>query len=310
MKAIVMPGPGLADQLFYEDVPKPSIEDGQALVKIYAASVNHIDWKLASGQSSAIRTPEFPWIPGMDFAGQIERLGTDVEGFNVGDPVFGCTLGGAYAEYIAADPGQIVLKPLDLSYTDAAGAAYVSQTAWQAVAEHGKLMRGQRVLIHGAAGGVGAFAVQFAALIGADIYATGEGRDREFVTGLGANVFIDYLTEDFVKMAPDMDLVIDLVGGQAGKRSYEVVKPSGRLVSLTMPVDERLAEERKITAIRMVVKPEARDLRKIAALMEEHDIKVDIAAVFWLRDACKAWNYLLDPDPDRKVHGKVVLQVV
>lgn len=310
MKAIVMHGPGLADELVYEDVPKPSIDAGQVLVKIYAASVNHIDWKMVSGKASVAAMPEFPWIPGMDFAGQVERVGADVEEFNVGDPVFGCTRGGAYAEYIAADPRQIVLKPLDLSYVDAAAAAYVSQTAWQAVSEHGKLMRGQRVLIQGAAGAVGAFAVQFANLIGADIYATGAARDRDFVTALGANVFIDYQTEDFTRMAPDMDLVIDLVGGDAGRRSYEVVKPSGRLVSLTMPVDERLAEEHKITAIHMVVKPEGRDLRKIATLMESHDVKVDIAAVFWLRAACKAWNYMLDPDPSQKVHGKVVLQVV
>lgn len=300
----------MADELMYEDVPKPSIDDGQVLVKIYAASVNHIDWKMVTGKSSSFGAPEYPWIPGMDFAGQIERVGASVEGFNVGDPVFGCTRGGAYAEYIAADPGQIVLKPLDISYVDAAAAAFVSQTAWQAVSEHGKLMRGQRVLIQGAAGAVGAFAVQFANLIGADIYATGAGRDKEFVTSLGANVFIDYHTEDFTKLAPDMDLVIDLVGGETGRRSYEVVKPSGRLVSLTMPVDERLAGERKITAIHMVVKPDGRDLRKIAALLEAHDLKVDIAAVFWLRAACNAWNYVLDPDSSNKMHGKVVLQVV
>lgn len=127
--------------------------------------------------------------------------------------VFGCTDGGAYAEYVEADPAQLVVKPMEFSYVDAAAAAYVSQTAWQALYRHGRLGKGQRVLIHGAAGAVGAFAVQFARYTEAEVYATAAGRDRDFVLSLGADVFIDYRTEDFAAVARDMDLVIDLVGG-------------------------------------------------------------------------------------------------
>ena len=162
MKAIVMHGPGLADELFYESAPKPTPGVGRVLVKVHAASVNQIDWKRASGRAGGPLTPAFPWIPGMDFAGTVEAVGDGAEGFEAGDMVFGCTDGGAYAEYVEADPAQLVVKPMEFSYVDAAAAAYVSQTAWQALYRHGRLGKGQHVLIHGAAGAVGAFAVQFA----------------------------------------------------------------------------------------------------------------------------------------------------
>lgn len=307
MKVITLHEPGLADKLVYEGAPKPYIADNQVLVKVYDASVNHIDWKKATGKVGSL--PDFPWIPGMDFAGQVERVGADVEDFAPGDEVMGCVNGGSYAEYIAADTKQIVLKPSELSYVDAAAASFVAQVAWQAVNDHGKLMKGQRILIQGAAGAVGAYAVQFAKLLGADVYVTASTDDRNFLEALGADVFIDYRRDNFVKIARDMDLVIDTVGGETGLKSYDAVKHSGRLVSLTMPVDKELAAKRTITAVYMGVKTNAEDLRLIAKLLEERRIKVDVAAVFWLRDACKAWNYQLNPDADRR-HGKVVLQIV
>lgn len=310
MKAIVMHGPGLADELFYESAPKPTPGVGRVLVKVHAASVNQIDWKRASGRAGGTLTPAFPWIPGMDFAGTVEAVGDGAEGFEAGDMVFGCTDGGAYAEYVEADPAQLVVKPMEFSYVDAAAAAYVSQTAWQALYRHGRLGKGQRVLIHGAAGAVGAFAVQSARYTEAEVYATAAGRDRDFVLSLGADVFIDYRTEDFAAVARDMDLVIDLVGGDTLARSYGVVRPGGRLVTLVGKAEEELARECGIEAVSMGVEPNARDLARIAELVEGHHVTVDIAAVFWLRDACKAWNYVLDPNPGRRVHGKVVLQVV
>lgn len=309
MKAIVMHGPGLADELFYESVTTPAPEAGRVLVKVHAASVNQIDWKRASGRLGDGMLPEFPWVPGMDFAGTVAEVGDGVEGFAEGDRVFGCTDGGAYAEYVDADPAQLVAQPADLSHVDAAAAAYVSQTAWQALYRHGRLKKGQRVLIHGGAGAVGAFAVQFARYTEAEVYATASGRDRDFVLSLGADVFIDYHREDFTVAARGMDLVVDTVGGDTLARSYGVVRPGGRLVTLAGSVDGSRAAERDIEAVPMGVRPDARDLASIAALIEAHYVRVDLAAVFWLRDACKAWNHVLLPDAD-KVHGKVVLQVV
>jgi NADPH:quinone reductase-like Zn-dependent oxidoreductase len=310
MKAIVMHGPGLADELFYEDVPKPVPGEGRVLVRIHAASVNQIDWKRVSGMAGGALVPEFPWVPGMDFAGTVEAVGEGVERFVAGDMVFGCSDGGTYAEYVEADPAQLVVKPMELSYVDAAAAAYVAQAAWQALYRHGRLEKGQRVLIHGASGAVGAFAVQFARATGAEVYAVAAGRDRDFVLSRGADVFVDYRTTDFAEVVPDMDLVIDPVGGDTLERSYGVVKPGGRLVTLTGEVDATAARERGIEAVAMRVEPDADDLAAIATLIGEHCAAADIAAVFWLRDACKAWNYVLDPDPDRRVHGKVILQVV
>lgn len=307
MKVITLHEAGLADKLIYEDMPKPSIDDNQVLVKIYAASVNHIDWKKATGKVGSL--PQFPWIPGMDFSGQVERVGANVEDFAPGDEVMGCCNGGAYAQYIAADPKQLTVKPQEISYVDAAAAAFVAQVAWQAVNDYGKLMKGQRVLIQGGAGAVGAYAAQFAKLLGADVYVTAGEDDRAFMESLSVDVFIDYLREDFLKIAHDMDLVIDTVGGEAGLKSYEAVKHSGRLVSLTMPADKDLAVKRAVTATYMSVKTNDEDLRIIAKLLEEGRVKVDIAAILLLRDAAKAWNYQLSPASGR-VHGKVVLQVV
>ena len=115
MKEIVMHGPGLADELFYESAPKPTPGVGRVLVKVHAASVNQIDWKRASGRAGGTLTPAFPWIPGMDFAGTVKAVGDGAEGFEAGDMVFGCTDGGAYAEYVEADPAQLVVKPMEFS---------------------------------------------------------------------------------------------------------------------------------------------------------------------------------------------------
>lgn len=308
MKAIRLHESGAADKLIYEEVLKPAIDDKQVLVKVHASSVNQIDWKKAQGLVGSL--PEFPWIPGMDFAGVVEEVGSKVTSFKAGDLVFGCGNGGAYAEYVVADPDQIVQKPFNLSYVDAAAAAFVAQTAWQAVNDYGLLVKGQRVLIHGAAGAVGAFAVQFARDIGAEVYASASGSDSEFVMSLGADQFIDYHKEDFTKVATGMDLVIDTVGGETNRLSYGVLNPSGRLVMLTMPVDKELAEKHFVNAVYMGVKPSAKNLEKIVVLLEENRVKVDIAAVFWLRDACKAWRHVLEPDLSKKMHGKVVLQVL
>lgn len=306
MKAIVLKDKGLADKLEYADMPRPEIKNNQIMVRVFTTSVNQIDWKMGSGRMGEL---SYPWVPGMDFGGEVEAVGSRVKDFKKGDYVIGCSRGGTYAEFIAAEPGKTVLKPESISFVDANAAAYVSQTAWQALFKHGKLKKGQRVLIHGAAGAVGAFAVQFARVKGAYIYATAAGEDAGFVKGLGADVVIDYRTEDFTKIAKNLDLVIDLVGGESHKRSYPLIKKGGRLVTMVEPANEELAVKYGVTAENMVVKPSAADLRKIVALMDEGKVKADVAAVFWLKDMIDAWEYVLGKDPSKKVHGKVVIQV-
>lgn len=306
MKAIVLRDKGLADKLDYVDIPKPGIKDSQMLVRTFTSSVNQIDWKMGSGMMGEL---SYPWIPGMDFAGQVEAVGGKVKDFKKGDFVFGCSKGGTYAEFVVAEPGKTVIKPESVSFVEANAAAYVSQTAWQALFRHGKLKKGQRVLIHGAAGAVGAFAVQFARVKGAYIFATASGNDIGFVKSLGADVVIDYRSEDFTKIAKGLDLVIDLVGGESHKRSYPLIKKGGRLVTMVEPANGELAAKYGVTSENMVVKPSAADLRKIVVLMHEGKVKSDVAAVFWLKDSRDAWEYVLGKDPSKKVHGKVVLQV-
>lgn len=308
MKAVRLLSEGLAEQLAYGDAAMPEIGDGQILVRVYYTSVNQIDWKRGSGTIGKSAEPEFPWIPGNDFSGVVEKAGKEVKGFKAGDEVMGCTYGGTYAEFVAAEPGKTVLKPHNIGFRDAAAAAFVSQTAWQAVFTHGELQKGQRVLIHGAAGAVGAYAVQFAHLKGAYVFATATGRDSGFVKSMGADVVIDYLTQDFTGIAKDLDLVIDAVGGEALGRSYALVRPSGRLVTLVGAVDMELAAGHRITAVRMGVKPNAEDLAEIAPLLDAGKVKVDIAEEFPLSRMKEAWEYVLKKDPLKK-HGKVLIKV-
>ena len=309
MKAVRLQQQGLANNLRLDSVPKPEITDKQILVKVFVTSVNQIDWKMGSGMIPSLKSSDYPWIPGMDFAGQVERVGDSVKSFKKGDFVVGCGNGGSYAEYIAADPRKTVLKPDTVSFIEGVAAAYVAQTAWQALVKHGKITKGDKVLVQGAAGAVGAFTVQFAHLKGAYIYATGSGSDRDYVMSLGADRYIDYSTEDFSAIAKNVDLVIDMVGGSTLEKSYPQLRSGGRLVTLTSGINEKLAEKYNVNAIGMSVKPTATDLKRILKYMSEGKVVVDIAAVFWLNNAHEAWEYVLNKDASKKVHGKVMIQV-
>lgn len=311
MKAIRLDNYGSAEQLVYGDLPLPSVNEGQVLVRIHAASVNQIDWKKASGAMNKILSLKFPWIPGQDFSGTVEAVGASVTNFNKGDKVYGSCREGAYAEYVAADPGMLASKPSVLDHVKAAAVPHVAQTAWQGIFKYGNLKAGERVLIHGAAGAVGAYAVQFARLAGATVYATASGRDLEYVKSLGALVVIDYKTEDFTAIAKDMDLVLDLVGGDTQKKSYSILKPGGCLVSTVGQIMSEEAEKYTVRAIAMAVKPAADQLIEISRLVDAGDLLVDVASVYPLNDAADAWNEVLGKDKSKtKKHGKVVLKVL
>ena len=193
MKAIKLKEYGSAENLQLEETEMPSITDEQVLVKIYAASVNQFEIKIASGIMKELFPIEFPWIPGSDFAGVVEKVGKNVDSFKAGDEVYGNSgKFGAYAEYIAADTDKIAAKPAPLDFEQAASVPVVALTAYQGLFKHGKLQSGQTVLIHGAAGAVGAYAVQFAKNAGAKVIATSSAEDKNFVKSLGADQVIDY----------------------------------------------------------------------------------------------------------------------
>lgn len=311
MKAIRIHDYGSSEQLKYEDVPVPVIKDNQILVKVYATSVNHLDMKKASGQAKDKMPIELPWIPGHDFAGTVEKTGKDVTAFTIGDKVYGNCNGGSYAEYVAADINKVVKMPESLTFNEASSVPHVGETAWQAIHTHGLLKPGQKVLIHGAAGAVGAFAVQFARHIGATIYGTAATEDIELVKSLGADVVIDYKTTDFTTVAKDIDLVLVLVGGNTQEQSYEVIKEGGRLVTTTGPILENHAREHRVTGISMVIEQSARDLQSITNLINEGEVKTDIALVYPLEDAVKGWKTLAgDAFSPHITHGKIVLEIV
>lgn len=312
MKAIIAHGYGNSSVLRYEEAAIPEINDGQILVKVYATSVNHFEIKRVSGALKDQMPLTFPWIPGYDFAGVVEKCDSNVTGFKTGDKVYGNCKGGSYAEYLAVDITTVGLKPDNLTFAEACSVPMVAETAWQAINTHGELREGQKVLIHGGAGAVGAYAVQFAKRIGAVIYATASARDRDYLLSLGADITIDYQTEDFTSIAGDMDLVIVLVPGDIQQRSYSVLKQGGRLVTTVGPVLEEMAKERNVTAISMSMKPVAEELKNITNMIEAGRLSVDVEIILPLEEAAYGWQILSGEDPGtpKISHGKIVLEVV
>lgn len=312
MKAVRIHQYGGAEELKYENAPIPTIGDDELLVKVYATSVNHLEIKKAEGVFKGHSDLEFPWIPGYDFSGTIENIGADVSGFEVGDKVYGNCNGGSYAEYVAVSPFTTVKMPENLTFIEAASVPHVAETAWQAVHEHGQLKEGEKVLIHGAAGAVGAYATQFACKTGAIVYASVSAKDKAYVESLGAQVVIDYKTEDFTQIAKDMDLVIDLVGGDTQRKSYSVLKEGGRLVSTTGGILEEEAQNHQVTGIAMVIRQSAEDLKAITEMFKKNELKTDVQLTYFLPDAADGWKIMLGTDPNLPAlsHGKIVLQVV
>src|SRR6478609_1101107 len=244
-------------QLVFSDVPAPSITHDEILVKIKSTAVNHLDLVKASGTARQILPIDLPWIPGHEFSGVVEQIGSDVAGCAPGDLVFGANgTGGAYAEYLAVKPAAIARKPSNLSFEEAASVPVASQTAWQGIFTHGHLEKGQTILIHGGAGAVGAYAVQLAANAGATVIATASGDDEAYLNSIGASRVIDYRATPFETVLRERgDVVFDLVGGETQKRSFLVLKEGGHLVSAVQPVSQEEAARRRVSGEMMRLAP-------------------------------------------------------
>jgi NADPH:quinone reductase-like Zn-dependent oxidoreductase len=235
-------------QLVFSDAPTPAIARDEILVKIKSTAVNHLDLVKASGTAREILPIDLPWIPGHEFSGVVEQIGSDVAAWAPGDAVFGGNeLGGAYAEYLTVKPAVIARKPSNLSFEEAASVPVASQTAWQGIFTHGHLEKGQTILIHGGAGAVGAYAVQLAAHAGATVIATASGDDEAYLNSLGASRVINYRDTQFEKVLREkVDLVFDLIGGDTQKRSFLVLKEGGHLVSAIQPVSQEEAARHRV----------------------------------------------------------------
>ena len=308
--------------LVFDDVPAPAIARDEVLVKIKSTAVNHIDIVKASGTLRQILPIDLPWIPGHEFSGIVEQVGSDVAAYLPGDAVFGTSELGAYAEFLAVKPATIVKKPSNLSFEEAASVPVASQTAWDGLFTHAHLEKGQTILIHGGAGAVGAYAVQLASHAGATVIATASGDDDAYVKSIGASRVINYREAQFEKtLREKVDAVFDLVGGDTQRRSFLVLKEGGHLVSATQPVSQEESARYHVSGEMMRLAPSAGMLGRIARLLEEGTIRPDVATVYALQDAAQAWRDVVGNLPGvhgvspragaarRSAHGKIVLRV-
>ncbi len=304
-------------QLVFNDVPTPTIARDEIFVKIKSTAVNHLDLVEASGTARQIFPIDLPWIPGHEFSGVVEQIGSDVAAYAPGDAVFGTSGMGAYAEYLAVNAATIARKPSNLSFEEAASVPVASQTAWQGIFTHGHLEKGQKILIHGGAGAVGAYAVQLASHAGATVIATASGDDEAYLNSIGASRVIDYREAQFEKVLREkVDVVFDLIGGDTQKRSFLVLKEGGHLVAATQPVSQEETARHRVSGAMMRLAPSADVLGRIARLLEEGTIRPDVATVYALQDAAEAWKSIAgNPSPGgagvarRRSHGKIVLRV-
>jgi len=308
MKAVRIHAYGDRSVLQFEDAPKPEIKPDEALVRIVAAAVNPIDWKIRQGHLKTMVPYVFPLTLGWDFSGVIEALGSEVSGFAVGDGVFSrpdIRRDGSYAEYIAVRAVEIARKPKTISHVEAASIPLAGITAWETVVSIGNLAAGQKALIHAASGGVGSLAVQIAKLRGAHVVATTSSANIELVRSLGADQVIDYRNERFAEKAKDVDLVVDTIGGEVQASSWSVLRRGGILVStVSVPSVERAAAL-GVRSAHILIGPDAAVLDQLAALLDSGKLRTLIGGEFALRDIAAAHAL---SESGRTV-GKIVLYV-
>ncbi len=310
MKAVRMHGRGGPERLVYEDVPQPHPGQGEVLVRVYATGViaNELRWDETYKTKEGGERP-LP-IPGRDLSGVVEEVGPGTPILTKGSQVYamlGYRRDGAEAEFAIALPSELAPKPRTLDYVQAAAVPLTALTAWQALFEHAGLVAGQTVLIHGAAGGVGVFAVQLAHWARANVIGTASARNRDFLYELGANEVVDYTTTRFEDQVHDVDLVFDTVGGDTLQRSWQVIKPGGALVSIVSPPPS--FEDAKTKGIRpfwFVVEPNRDELVQIGALIDAGHLRPIIDTVFPLSQARQAY----EQGARGHTRGKIVLRVV
>jgi len=310
-------------QLAFDEMPTPTIASDEILVRIKSTAVNHLDLVKASGTARQILPIDLPWIPGHEFSGVVEQIGSDVAAYVPGDAVFAANeTGGAYAEYLTVKSALVAKKPFNLSFEEAASVPVASQTAWQGIFTHGHLEKGQTILIHGGAGAVGAYAVQLASLAGANVIVTARGDDEAYLKSIGADRVIDYREGQFEKMLGEkVDVVFDLVGGETQMRSFLVLKEGGNLVSAVQPPSQEETARYRVSGEMMRLAPSGEVLGKIGRLLEEATIRPDVAKVYALQDVVQAWEDIagnlprvhgMSPGPGAarsRSHGKIVLRV-
>jgi NADPH:quinone reductase-like Zn-dependent oxidoreductase len=290
--------------LIYEDAPPPIPKHNQVLVQVHATAITptEFDWY------PTFHTPEgkmrpFPIILGHEFSGVVEAIGSDCKDVQVGDPIYGLSdwfIDGAQAEYCLTVPADIAPKPVTLEHTQAAMVPISALTAWQALIDRAHLSAGQRVLIHGAAGGVGSFAVQLARHQRAHVIATASAANTDFVKTLGADEVLDYMKTPFETVVGDVDVVLDTVGGDTRDRSWGVLRKGGRLV--TIAADSEAVKEERVRDAFFIVEPNRDQLIEISRLIDSGVLRPVVGAVFPMENVRQAYE-------QKPARGKNVLRI-
>jgi NADPH:quinone reductase-like Zn-dependent oxidoreductase len=304
MRAIRLHQVGGSESLLCEDAPKPSPKANQVLVQVYATGITptEFDWYPTFHTPDGGTRP-FPIILGHEFSGVVDAIGPACRGVQVGDPVYGLSdwfIDGAQAEYCLTVPANIAPKPASLDHVQAAAVPISALTAWQALIDRAQLTSGQQVLIHGAAGGVGSFAVQVARHKKAHVIATASEANVHFVAALGADEVIDYRTTPFETIVRDVNVVLDTVGGDTRDRSWRILRKGGQLV--TIAADAERSTQPRVRDAFFIVEPNRDQLIEIARLIDNGVIRPIVGAVFDMHNFRQAYE-------EKPLRGKHVLRI-
>ena len=332
MKAVIAESYGGPEVLELADVEVPQVGPNGVLVRVQAASVNPVDWKLRKGLLSALWDLRFPVIWGCDLSGTVDRVGKNITLFKPGDQVYGFKHGkvaktyrGTYAEYAVVPENALARKPRNLDHQDAAAVPLAALTAWQALVNYGGVASGGRVLIQGAAGGVGIFATQIAKALGAYVAGTAGPRNQDFLRQLGADLVLDYTRDNLIEKASGYDLVLDAVGSGVWPASLHVLRRGGRLITLTLPIPQQKSGKLRFFSSAMAglvsgsvralisgkrlmvmhVQPRGAELEKIAELIESGKVRPVVEKVFPLDQIADAHRL----SEAGHVRGKLVINI-
>lgn len=332
MKAYVVDKYGKKGVLRLAEMPEPVVKDSDVLVEVHAAGVNVLDSKIRVGEFKLLLPYRPPFILGHDVAGKIIRVGSKVRNLKAGDEVYARPRDGrigTFAEYIAVDEADVALKPGNLSMEEAASIPLVGLTAWQALVERAGLKKGQKVFIQAGSGGVGTFAIQLAKHLGATVATTASAQSGDLVKSLGADVIVDYRKDDFEKILSDYDVVLNSQDAKTLERSLRVLKPGGKLISISGPPDPEFARKqgmnivlrtvlrflsrgirtrakrRGVTYSFLLMWAQGDQLRKIASLLESGAIRPVVDRIFPFDATNEALAYV----ETGRAKGKVVIKV-
>lgn len=310
MKAAQISEYGDASVIQINEADTPSITQGQVLVEVHAASLNPVDTALRAGYMKEMAPLHLPVTLGGDIAGVVTDVAGDVVGVRAGDKVYGQSLAvmgnsGAFAQFAATAAAQIARAPMNLDFQQAASLPLVGVSALQALNAHINLQKGQKIFIHGGAGGIGSVAVQVAKHIGAYVAATATGDDVDYVTELGADEVIDYKTSDFSEVLSNYDAVFDTVGGDDFNKALGILKTGGVAVSMIARADEAKAGERGVTAITQMTRVTTEGLDELTKLVESGAVKTRVGKVFPLARIREAF----EAREAGNIRGKVVIEI-